>query len=149
MALRDQWPYVVGALAALAGIGLLMARGEPLGVGLPSPGAAATPPPPNGRGQILGSDPIMVFPGMTYFATVETNGSVDAAANEARVKAKAEAEGFRDVVVSKGARIANWPGTIVGDYFVRATFVGKSPKSFPRHVGVFLGSVNLLDAWEA
>lgn len=140
------WPYIVGALVAVGGIAWLMASGEHVGIGHDTP--AAPPPPPSGRGQLLGEGPITVFPGMTYFATVETNGSVDAAANVDRVKAKAEAEGFRDVVVSK-TRIDHWPGTIDGDYFVRATFVGKAPRSFPRRKEVFLGSAVLRDAWEA
>lgn len=145
MSARD-WPFYVGALGVAGAIAWLMARGEPVSSGRTTPKAAEDAP-DTARGRIVGDGPIVAFPGMTYFVAVETNGSVDSVATVARVKAKAEAEGFRDVMVEE-ERPELWPITSEGDYFVRATFRGEAPKAFPRHVGVFMGSANLLDAVE-
>jgi len=143
-----QWPYLLGGGVVVGLVGLLITRREPLGSGV----AASTPdaPPPDAaRGRIAGSAPVVVFPGMTYFAAIETNGSVDAAANEARIKSYAEREGFRDVAVFDLAdKPVEWPLAALGDYVVRGTFKGATPKAFPRHVGVFAGSANLLDVVE-
>jgi hypothetical protein len=147
MSLRSDWPYVLGAIGAAGFVGLLITRRDPIGVGLSTPAAA---PPDASRGRIAGDAPITVFPGRTYFVAVETNGVVNAAANEARIKATAEKEGFRDVVVFRaGSQPREWPVARLGDYAVRGTFRGAAPKAFQRHVGVFAGSVNLLDAFEA
>lgn len=153
MNLRRDWPYVLGALGVAGFIGLLITRRDPIGSGLATPGGSSpTPPQPasRSRGRIAGAAPVVVAPGMTYFAAIETNGAVNAAANEARIKARAETEGFHDVVVFKlDEKPPEWPVAALGDYVVRGTFGGAAPKAFQRHVGVFAGSVNLLDVFEA
>lgn len=143
-----QWPYLLGG-GVLAGlVGLLITRRDPLGSGV-AMSTPDAPPPAAARGRIAGDAPVVVFPGSTYFAAVETNGAVDAVANLGRIKARAEGEGFRDVVVFDLAdKPPEWPVAFLGDYVVRGTFAGKGPKAFPRHVGVFAGSANLLDVVE-
>lgn len=138
---RDWRTYAGGGFVALLAWAVLAAPRE---IVRRVPGGAS------GDGPVrvpTGAD-LVAKPGRTYFATLQTNGTVNAAASVAGVKAKAEAEGFRDVVVSK-VRIADWPGDVDGDYFVRGTFAGAEPKTFPRHVGVVLGSLNVLDVREA
>lgn len=114
----------------------------------PSVGAPLPPSPDGGPRRLLPfSAPIVVAAGRTYFVTLTTHGVLNAAGAD-DVKSRAEAEGFRDVVVSK-VRIKDWPPLSSGDYFARATFVGKVPRTFPRHASVPLGSVDVVDVWEA
>lgn len=133
--------------AVLGGYALLRAldKGAP-----PSSVPPFVPPPPGaspgGFPIQITSGPLVALQGHTYFATLEANGTVAAAANPERIKARAEQEGFRDVVVFT-SRPGNWPGTILGDYFVRATYVAPQQKEFQRTVSVFLGSLVLKDVW--
>ncbi len=92
--------------------------------------------------------PLVMFPGRTYFAVLETNGSVAAAANPDRIKAKAEEMGFRDVAVFT-QRPQFFPGDVKGDYYVRATYVNQQQQTLPVKTSVFLGSVVVLDAYVA
>lgn len=74
-----------------------------------------------------------------------THGTVAAAANAANVEAEARKRGFTDVVVFV-QRPAAWPSSAAGDYYVRAV-AGKA-QTVDRHTSVFLGSVDVIDAWQ-
>ncbi len=150
-----QWPYYVGAAGAVGLVAWLMARGDRVGSGLPVVPSGPTPPEqvppsmPGARGQLTGSAPVVVVSGRTYFVAAETNGDVAIAANPARIKAFAEAKGFRDVVVFEEDPPPPWPvSRVKADYYVRATYLGTAPQSFPRLVDRTFGSAKLLDVWE-
>lgn len=104
---------------------------------------------------VTGEQPIRILPGPlvmlqghTYFAVLEANGTVSAAANPDRVKAKAEELGFRDVAVFT-ERPPFFPGVTKGDYYVRGTYTLADQKTLPPKTSVFLGSVVVLDAFVA
>jgi hypothetical protein len=143
-------PYkdVAIGLGAFA-IGFAIVRALESSTRPPSP-APSPPSPPFGEQPIPITNDLVTLPGHTYFVVLETNGTVSAAATPARVKAKAEELGFRDVAVfTQSDRPSAWPGTVRGDYYVRGTYRGTDQKTLPRKTGVFLGSVVVLDAWLA
>lgn len=142
------WRVLVGGLVVVALVGALVVTdaAEP---------RLVPPPPPSDDGPIrlvrdlVAGRALTVEPGRTYFAALTLHGSASAAANVERVKAQAEKLGFRDVVVSKDAPIADWPPMLSADYFVRGTFRGVASRGLPVHTSVFLGSVDVVDAWVA
>ena len=144
-AVSRDWPWFLGAAGVAAVVGLVISRGEPVGTWRePTP-----PPPPAPRGRLEG-ETIHAFPGRTYFAAVEANGSVGAAANVARIEEFARKQGFRDVLVLEADdAFSHWPvSNEDADYYVRGTFGGPEPKGFARETDVFLGSAKLLDVVE-
>ncbi len=139
---RD-WRVLAGGGGLLALVGLTVATASRVGPPLP-PGAKS-----GGLKRLDGSSPIVPVAGRTYFAVVTTHGSANLA-TVGQFTDGARAEGFRDVVVS-GSRIPGWPGSAEGDYYIRGTFVGPAKRfpSYPRHIGVTLGSVDVRDVWES
>ncbi len=135
-----RWAYYLLGGGIVGTIAMAIARAPTVG----APLAAAVD---GGPRRLPAGAPVVAKPGATYFVSLETHGVLNAA-TVAGVKSRAEAEGFRDVVVST-TRVDQWPALVEGDYFVRATFVGKAAKTFPRHVSVTFGSLDVLDAWEA
>lgn len=119
------------------------------GAGSPIPTLPVVPVVPVGRGKLAGN-PITAFPGKTYFIAIQINGLTFRASSTERVKDEAQNRGFADVVVfKKGEQPREWPISSVGDYIVRGTYRGPSPKTFPRNNDIATGDVNLLEAFEA
>lgn len=135
----------LGAAAAEAERQRLLAEAAKQAATLPKPGP--TPPPPPAFRQVPIGTTLTALPGHRYLVTIETNGSVNAAASESAVANYARDEHFTDVIVSK-TKPAGWPSPASGDYYLTGTFSGPAPKTFDRKTGVFLGSVVVLDAWE-
>lgn len=109
----------------------------------PSPSMPAPAPGPTGPRQ-LGGGFLPVTPGGNYRATVVTRAPLSWLANKDKVRSQAESKGFRNVVVST-SKPAGWPGSLVGDYYVSATYQG-APTSMERtYAG---GQVNIVDAWQ-
>lgn len=143
---REHWLLLTTSSAGAIGFGWLLSSA--------SSAAFVVPPGPRrvadgGPVAVDPPAPIVVERGHTYFAAVITHHGANAA-TVAAVKARAEKEGFRDVVVSPDVRPSHWPGTVAGaDYYVRGTYAGSAARAFPRVAGNFLGSVDVLDVWAA
>ncbi len=145
---RD-WRVIAGGAGLLGGVAVLLVGGSRGWFFANAPASLPDPAPSTGGGPFQMLQPLLtVRPGRTYFAVLETNGSVSAAASPARVKSAAEGQGFRDVVVFT-SRPENFPGLIAGDYYVRGTFRGAAARELPRKTSVFLGSLIVRDAWES
>jgi hypothetical protein len=106
--------------------------------------------PPPGRGMLPKTKSVTVEPGRTYFVTLQTHGGANFAGVD-DAKKEAVARGFTDVVAFKtGQQPAPWPiSHTVGDFAVRGTFSGAAPKTMLTHEGNFLGSVDVLEVFEA
>lgn len=144
--MRETWKIVATTMVPFVG-GFVVLR---LLEGSSSSSAPPfVPAAPGGAGEPtqITQSPIQMQTGRTYFAVLEANGTVSAAANAERVKAEAEKQGFRDVAVFT-TRPESFPGRATSDYYVRATYQG-APRSLPRKTSVFLGSVVVVDAWIA
>jgi len=136
------------ALAATAGVALvlLLERRSPGGAPGPGPGAAPSADKGEQPIQVALGGPLELFPGHTYFAVVELNG-LASAGSASNVKAEAEKLGFRDVAVFTD-RPQFWPGSRRGTYYVRGTYRGPQRQQLVKTSG-FLWSVVVLDAWVA
>lgn len=116
---------------------------------LPSAPSGPVGPPP-GRGMLPKTPRVTINPGRTYFVTLQTHGGANLAGVDA-AKSEAIKRGFFDVVVFKtGEQPRPWPiSRTKGDFAIRGTFGGTKPTPMPTSEGNFLGSVDVLEVFEA
>jgi hypothetical protein len=141
--------YGVGGLSVVAlGVVVLREHERALQAGPLSPQNLPPPPgDPGGPVRMPPSSPMLVArTGKTYFVAVMTHGSANIA-SAVMVEDFARKKGFADVVVATHP-VPHWPPMPRADFYVRGTLRAASSAAFPRHTGVLLGSVDVLDAWE-